>query len=138
MTMAYTLNNPPTIPLQAHEVQVTLDTGQIVAVCARASRLGNGSTAFEADARVLTPTGATEADANGHAIKSGCRFTLDAATTNSVTPQAALKDATLLVLGETPLVLTSFGAGQHASWSIRSAIAAAAHAGPVTDLAAVL
>lgn len=132
--MAYTLNNPPTIPLQAHEVQVTLDTGQIVAVCARASRLGNGSTAFEADARVLTPTGATEADANGHAIKSGCRFTLDAATTNSVTPQAALKDATLLVLGETPLVLTSFGAGQHASWSIRSAISAAAHAGPVTHL----
>ncbi|MDE1988906.1 MAG: hypothetical protein KGI82_00420 [Betaproteobacteria bacterium] len=133
--MAYTLINPSTIPLQPNEVQFTLDTGQSVAVRARVSRLGNGSTAFDADARVLDAKGETALDGNGHPIQSSARFTLDAATANSVTPTAAKKDAVLLVLGETPLVLTSFSKGQTESWSLRSAISAAAHAGPVTDLA---
>ena len=136
--MPYTLNNPPTIPVQPGETQVTLDIGQAVAVAAKITRLGNGSIAFEADARQLTPTGTTETDANGHAITSACRFTLDASIVATNSAKACAKDAVLCALGEPPLTLTSLDAGARASWSIRNAIAAAAHAGPVTNLGSIL
>ena len=136
--MAYTLISPSTIPLQPHEFQVLLDTGQTVALRGMVKRLGNGSSSFEADARVVNTNGETVEDANGVPITAACRFTLDAAVVASATPAAASKDAALLALGEAPLALTTFSAGQLASWSIRSAILAAAHAGHVTTLGSML
>ena len=141
--MSYTIVNPATAPVQRGELQVTLDTGQSVAVSASGTRISGGSVTVLAHARQIDPaTGDTLADANGHAITSSAPHTFDAATIAAQTLPACTKDMTLLVLGEAPLLfgaaLPALDPSVIASYSIRNAIAAATHAGPVADLASVL
>ena len=87
-------------------------------------------------------TGDTLADANGHAITSSASHTFDAGTLAAQTLPACTKDMTLLVLGEAPLLfgaaLPALDPSVVAAYSIRNAIAAAAHAGPIHDLASLL
>ena len=141
--MTYAIVNPATAPVQPGELQVTLDTGQSVAVSASGTRISGGSVTVLAHTRQIDPvSGATLLDANGHTITSSASHTFDAATIAAQTLPACTKDLTLLVLGEPPLLfgaaLPALDPSVVASYSIRNAIAAAAHAGPVTDLASVL
>ena len=142
--MTYTIVNPATAPnLAAGEMQVTLDTGQTVAVIASSTRISGGSVTVLAHARQIDPTTAvTAVDANGHAITSSASHTFDAATIAAQTLPACTKDMALLALGEAPLLfgaaLAPLDPSVVAAYSIRNAIAAAAHAAPVMDLASVL
>ncbi len=141
--MSYTIVNPGTSPLQPGELQITLDTGQTVAVIASSTRISGGSVTVLVHARQIDPTtGVTAADANGHTITSSASHTFDAATITAQTLPACTKDMSLLALGEPPLLFGStlppLDPSVVASYSIRDAIAAAAHAGTVTDLASVL
>lgn len=142
--MTYTIVNPATAPnLAAGEMQVTLDTGQTVAVIASSTRISGGSVTVLVHARQIDPaTGGTLADANGHEVTSSASHTFDAATITAQTLPACTKDMTLLALGEPPVLfgaaLPPLDPSVAASYSIRNTITAAAHAGPVTDLASVL
>ncbi len=141
--MSYTIVNPATAPVQPGELQVTLDTGQTVAVIASSTRISGGSVTVLVHARQMDPTtGVTAEDANGHAITSSASHTFDAATIAAQTLPACTKDMSLLALGEPPLLFGSalppLDASVVASYSIRNAIAAAAHTGSVTDLATLL
>ena len=141
--MSYTIVNPAAAPILPGELQITLDTGQTVAVVASSTRISGGSVTVQAQARQIDPTtGATIEDANGHAITSSASHTFDASTIAAQTLPACTKDMTLLVIGEAPLLfsatLPALDPSVIASYSVRNAIASAAHAGPVTDLASVL
>ena len=140
--MTYTVVNPPTAALQPHELQITLDTGQSVALLASSTRQPGGGAAVTVAARQIDGTGATVNDANGHGITSAVAHSFDAATIASATLPACIKDCSLLALGEPTLLfgvsLPALDPSVVASYSIRNAIAAAAHAGPVTDLGSIL
>ena len=142
--MNYTLVHPATAPnLPTDEVQVTLDTGHSVAAKALATRISGGSVNIRVEARQINPeTGETLKDANGDPIISSASHTFDAATIAAQTLPACTKDMILLVLGEAPLLfgaaLPALDPSVVAAYSIRSAIAAAAHAGPMTNLASLL
>ncbi len=140
--MSYTVFNPPTATLQTNELQVTLDTGQSVALLAQSTRQPGGGAAVTVTARQIDATGATVNDANGHGITSAAAHSFDASTIASATLPACVKDCTLLALGEPTLLfgasLPALDPSVVASYSIRNAITAAAHAGPVTDLGSIL
>lgn len=141
--MPYTIVNPATALVQPGELQITLDTGQSVAVSASGTRISGGSVTVLVHARQIDPTtGGTLDDANGHTITSSASHTFDAATIAAQTLPACTKDMTLLVLGEQPVLfgaaLPALDSSVVASYSIRNAIAAAAHAGPVTNLGSLL
>ncbi len=140
--MSYMIVNPPTATLQPNELQITLDTGQSVAVLASATRQPGGGATVTVTAREINGSGATVNDANGHGITSAVSHSFDAATIASATLPACIKDCSLLALGEPTLLfgvsLPALDPSVIASYSIRNAIASAAHAGPVTDLASVL
>lgn len=140
--MSYTIVSPPTAALQPNELQVTLDTGQSVALLAGSTRQAGGGAQVSVHARQIDASGATVLDANGHAVTSAVSHSFDAITIASSTLPACVKDCSLLALGEPTLLfgvsLPPLNPSVVASYSIRNAISAAAHAGPVTDLATIL
>ena len=140
--MSYTIVNPPTATLQPNELQITLDTGQSIALLASSTRQPGGGATVTVTAREINGAGTTVNDANGHGITSAVLHTFDAATIASATLPACVKDCSLLALGEPTLLfgvsLPALDPSVIASYSIRNAIAAAAHAGPVTDLGNIL
>ena len=140
--MSYTIVSPPTVPLQPNELQITLDTGQSVAVLASATRQPGGGAAVTVTARQIDAGGTTVNDANGHGITSAVSHSFDVATIATATLTACIKDCSLLALGEPTLLfgasLPALDPSVVASYSIRNAITAAAHAGPVSDLGSIL
>ena len=142
--MNYTLVHPATAPnLPTDEVQVTLDTGHSVAAKALATRISGGSVNIRVEARQIDPeTGETIKDANGDPIISTASHTFDAATIAAQTLPICGGELAAIVLGEPSKLfgetLPPLAGGVLASWSIRNAIAAAAHAGPMTNLASLL
>lgn len=140
--MSYTIVSPPTATLQTNELQIALDTGQSVALLAGSTRQAGGGAAVTVHARQIDAAGSTELDANGHPITSAVSHSFDAETIASATLPACVKDCSLLALGEPTLLfgvsLPPLNSSVIASYSIRNAIAAAAHAGPVTDLGSIL
>ena len=145
--MTYTIVNPPTAKLQRGEIQVTLDTGQSVAVATVTHRASGASAYVRASARQIDANGNTILDANGHPVTAEAHHTFSVTDINAATLPACIKDITLLALGEPPLlfgttvngvVFNPLDAGVMASYSIRNAIGAAAHAGPAIDLGSIL
>ena len=141
--MSYTLIHPATAPVQPGELQVTLDTGQSVAAKALATRISGGSLNIRVEARQINPeTGETLKDANGDPIISTASHTFDAATIAAQTLPICGGALAAIVLGEPSKLfgerLPALDPSVVAAYSIRSAIAAAAHAGPMTNLASLL
>ena len=140
--MSYTIVSPTTIQVGKDEAQITLDTGQSVGLGVHVTRMPGGGSAVLAAARQLEPDGTTTLDANGHPIISGCSHAFDAITVAGQTLSACAKDCALLALGEPPVLfgasLPALDPSVVASYSIRNAIASAAHAGAVSNLGALL
>lgn len=142
--MSYT--KPSQTPFAANlavdEFVVTLDTGENIAVrCGAVVQNNTGYVMLTAQARVVDASGTTQNDANGHPITSetGCNASpSDIALAGSM--GAMQKLAIMAVLGEStaPLWTDTVHTTMLTNASIRNTIASAAHAGPVSDLAALL
>lgn len=132
--MSYTIVNPATAAIQPDEVQVTLDSGQTIAVGYASNACAANSKGVIATARQIDPaTGNTVDDPLGHPIQSSAAHTWSASDLQAFGGDACIKDVMLAVLGETPLLKRPDGsyaisqdAGVLAAWSIRVAIANAA------------
>lgn len=144
--MPYT--KPDQTPFAANlapdEFVVTLDTGQNVAVRSESARLAGNTLEVKAAARQVDATGVTLDDGNGHLIQSSMAHSFDVGTVTTYGAPALTKDCLLLVLGEPTLVfgatpgLPPMDASARDAYSIRHAIAAAAHAGTTANLGAML
>lgn len=132
--MSYTVMNPQPA-LQPNETAVTLDTGDHVAVSAASGvQDGSGNVVITASARVINPDGTDKLDANGKAVTSGFSHGTNPTEESSVGGIAGVQKCVLLaVLGEstTPLWQDPIHATALQNASIRTAVASAAHAGPV-------
>ena len=151
--MTYTVQSPQSVGLQPDETAITLDTGASVAVCAQVDRNHGNTVAITSHARQIDTMGATMVDANGHPIQSDASHQFQPEIVATYTLPALTKEMLRLVLGEPPTLfvepattptatsapaLTPIDPGVLSAWSIRNAITSAAHAGPVTDAAALL
>lgn len=141
--MSYTKpSQAPFTQLQPNETVVTLDSGDNVAVrCESSVEPNSGNPAVAAGARVVDATGADKLDGNGQPIHSSFSHCSNPTELAQVGGAAALQKLALLaVLGEStaPLWQDPIHASVLANASIRTNLAAAAHAGPVTDPGALL
>lgn len=133
--MSYTVMNPQPSGLQPNETAVTLDSGDDVAVSAVCGvQDGSGNIAITASARVINADGTNKLDASGAAVTSGFSHgtnSVEIAAAGSV--QAVQKLVLMAVMGEStsPLWADPIHATVLQNASIRTAIASAAHAGPV-------
>lgn len=142
--MSYT--KPDQTPFAAnltdHETVVLLDTGQAVAVrCECSVEPNTGNLAVAAAARVVNPDGSNWLDNAGQPCESGFSHCSNPAELTSLGGAAALqKLVSMAVLGEStaPLWQDPLHASTLQTASIRTNIASAAHAGPVTGLGALL
>lgn len=142
--MAYT--KPDQTPFAAHladhETVVTLDSGQNVAVrCEASVEANSGNPVVVAWARVVAADGTNFLDGAGSPIASTfshCSNPTEMAGVGGAT--ALQKLAVMAVLGEStaPLWQDPIHSTVLENASIRTNLASAAHAGPVTDLAALL
>ncbi|MGH8160291.1 MAG: hypothetical protein ACREPQ_19435 [Rhodanobacter sp.] len=143
--MAYTkpVQTPFAANLQPHEFVVQLDTGDYVAVDAEMSVEPNtGNPAVMVSARAVDATGMTRNDSGTPPMPIASAFS----HTSNQTELAALGgvnalqlQACLAVLGETTTIWNdSVHASVMENASIRTNLASAAHAGPVTDLSTLL
>lgn len=132
--MSYAIVNPATTPVEPNEVQVTLNTGQTVAVSYASTPCAANAKGIIATARQIDPaTGKTINDPLGHPIQSSAAHTWSAQDLQTFGGDGCIKDVMLVVLGETPVLkrpddsyAISQDAGVLAAWSIRVAIANAA------------
>jgi hypothetical protein len=151
--MTYTVTITQPTGLQPDETSVTLDTGESVAVCAQVDRNHGNTVAIISNARQIDATGATISDANGHQVTSSASHQFQPEIVAQYTLPALTKEMLRLVMGELPALfvdpvtlptstspptLTALDAGVLDAWSIRNAIASAAHAGPVTNVGSLL
>lgn len=141
--MSYTKPSQTTFTqLQPNETVVTLDTGDNVAVrCESSVEPNSGNPAVAAWARVVDAVGADKLDGAGQPIQSSFSHCSNPTEMASVGGAAALqKVAVMAVLGEStaPLWQDPIHASVLQNASIRTNLASAAHAGPVTDLGALL
>jgi hypothetical protein len=128
--------------LADHETVVTLDTGEHVAVrCECSVEPNSGNPAVMAWARVVDTAGANLLDGCGCSITSGFSHCSNPTELAELGGAPALQRiAVLAVLGEStaPLWQDPIHASVLENASIRTNIASAAHAGPVTNLGALL
>jgi hypothetical protein len=133
---------PFTANLTDHETVVTLDTGEYVAVrCEGSVEPNSGNPAVVASARVVGADGAASLDAAGKPIQSHFSHCSNPTELEAVGGACALQRiAVMAVLGEStaPLWQDPIHATVLENASIRTNLASAAHAGPVTDLATLL
>lgn len=133
--MSYAVISPQPAGLQPGETAVTLDTGDHVAVSAVCGvQDGSGNVSVTAAARVINADATGKLDANGKAITSGFSHSTNPTEEASVGGIAGVQKCVLLaVLGEStaPLWQDPIHATVLQNASIRTAIASAAHAGPV-------
>lgn len=144
MTMPYTkpIQTPFTANLAADEFVVTLDTGQSVAVHVIGSvEPTSGNPVCTAWARVVAADGTDALDAAGQPMKTGFAHTSNPTELISLGGAPALQKIMLMaVLGEStaPLWQDPIHASVLENASIRTNIASSAHAGPVSNLGALL
>lgn len=141
--MSYTkpVQTPFAANLQPNEFVVTLDTGDNVAIVASMSVEPNtGNPVCQVSARAVDGTGLTRTDAVGQSITSGWSHTSNPTELATLGSVGALQTQCMrAVLGETttlwndPIHQTTL-----ATVSIRTNLTSAAHAGPVTDISALL
>jgi hypothetical protein len=126
--------------LSADEFVVQLDTLQYVAVSAIASVEGNtGNTAIVARARVVLADGKPFVDAVGERAETAYPRSADTANLALIGGIEQFKKLMLLtVLGENPAWPHTLDQTVQDHVSIRTNIASAAHAGPVTNAATLL
>jgi hypothetical protein len=128
--------------LTDHETVVTLDTGQNVAVrCEGSVEPNSGNPAVAAWARVVGADGVSLLDGAGAPILSAFTHCSNPTEMADLGGAAALQRlAVMAVLGEStaPLWQDPIHSSVLENASIRTNIASAAHAGPVTDLGAIL
>ena len=140
--MPYTIPAQSLFRLAAHELAVQLDTGEYVAVRVEGSVEPNsGNPVVSASARVVDATGSAVCDALGQPITSGFSHCSNPTELASLGGSEALQRlAGMAVLGEStaPLWADPIHSTVLENASIRTNIASAAHAGPVTNLAALL
>jgi hypothetical protein len=142
--MAYT--KPDQIPfagnLAPDEFVVTLDSGQSVAVRAEGSvEPTSGNPVCAAWARVVNGDGTNAVDAAGQPMETAFCHTSNPTELAELGGAAVLQKIMLMaVLGEStaPFWQDPIHASVLQNASIRTNIASAAHAGPVTDLSSLL
>lgn len=139
--MSYTVVSPQPSGLNAGETAVTLDDGTIVAVSATSSvQPTSGSPVIAATARAINADGSPKCLSDGSPIAVEFRHTSCPQEVTDAGGIAAVQKCVLLaVLGEPPAPLWTDPSctTMLANASIRTMLAAAAHAGPV-DVGAVL
>jgi len=126
--------------ISVNEFVVQLDQGEFVVLKAMGSVEPNsGNTVIEATARVVTPDGSPYLDANGKEIKTVYTFSCDMDGINNIGGMSEFQRKMLLTV-----------LGEDAGWpnvphqdvldhaSIRTNLAAADHAGPVSDILSLL
>lgn len=144
--MAYLkpLQTPFAANLVNDEFVVTLDTGEHVAVCSSSMRVAGNTLEVHAAARQVDLTGVTVNDDNGHPVQTSMQHQFPVAEVTIYGAPALTKDCLLLALGEPTLVfgatpgLPPMDISARDAYSIRHAIAAAAHAGTTANLGAML
>lgn len=133
--MSYTKTTPQPSGLQPNETAVTLDTGDMVAAHGVTGVEPNtGNPAITSSARVINSDGTDRLDATGQPITSAFAHTSTQAEIAAAGGISAVQKCCLMaVLGEptSPLWTDPIHAQMLANVSIRTAIASAAHAGPV-------
>jgi hypothetical protein len=133
---------PFTANLVDHETVVTLDSGQNVAVrCECSVEPNSGNPAVAAFARVVDASGASTLDGTGQPIATSFSHCSCPGEVDSLGGVGVLqKLAIMAVLGEptTPLWQDPIHATVMQNASIRTNLASASSAGPVTDLGALL
>jgi len=142
--MAYT--KPDQTPFAAnltdHEFVVTLDTGDNIAVrCDATVQANSGNPVVQVFARVVDGTGADRIDSVGQSINSGFSHTSNTGEIATLGGVAVLqKLCVMAVLGEptSPMWGDPLHATMLQNASIRTNLASAAHAGPVTNLATII
>lgn len=117
------------IPVEAGEIAVELDTGELVAVGCGRSRVDSG-VEFHARARVIVETGASVRDANGKPIVTEFRHAAPVGIVDATGADVIARDCMLAVMGE-PVEVVSWGNALLAGVSIRVSLAAAQISGPV-------
>lgn len=139
--MSYTKTDPQPFGLNPGETAVTLDDETIVAVQAKSSvQEGSGCPVIAATARAIKADGTPETLPDGSPIASAFQHT---SCMQEITGAGGIdvvqKCVLMAVLGEptAPLWQDSSAATMLSNASIRTALAAAAHAGPV-DASALL
>lgn len=139
--MSYTKTDPQPSGLNPGESAVTLDSGTIVAVQAKSSvQKTSGCPVIAATARAIKADGSPETLPDGSPIASAFQHTSCQEEITTVGSMAAVQKCVLMaVLGEptAPLWTDPSAATMLSNASIRTAIASAAHAGPV-DAGALL
>ena len=137
--MSYTKpdQSPFAANLLPHEIVVTLDTSEHIAVCASCGVEPNtGNPTVAASARVVNADGSAYLDGAGKTVQVGFSHTSHPAELVEAGGMPALQRiAMMAVLGEStaPLYTDPIHAQSLSDWSIRTNLASAAHAGPVTD-----
>ena len=133
--MSYTLASPQPPNLAANETAVTLDSGQIIAVRATCEVQPNsGNPVIIASARQIDAHGNAVKDPTGQPITSSFSHAgTQADITLCGSIQALQKCVLMAMLGEptAPMWTDPSCSIMLANASIRTAIASAAHAGPV-------
>lgn len=122
------------------ELVVQLDSGELVAVRAIGEVDQNtGNAVIKARARAVQADGSPLLDANGHITQSEYAFSADPAGVDAMGGMTAFQKLMLLtVLGENPQWPSPPASDILEHASIRTNLAAAAHAGPVMGIAALL
>lgn len=126
--------------LKPGEFVVQLDQGEFVAVSATGTVEPNsGNTVMEASARVVNADGSEYLDANGSPIKTHYSFSCDMDGINAIGGMVEFQKKMLLtVLGEDALWTNPPHQDVLDHASIRTNIAAADQAGPVTNILSIL
>lgn len=139
--MSYVKTDPVPADLNAGETAVTLDDGTIVAVQAKSSvQETSGCPVIAATARAIKADGSPETLPDGSPIASAFQHTSCAQEiTDAGGIDVVQKCVLMAVLGEptTPLWKDPSASTMLSNASIRTALASAAHAGPV-DAGALL
>lgn len=140
--MSYTKpDQTPFTKLEPNEFVVTLDSGQDVAVSVSVAVVDtSGNPALSSTARVVQADGSDQLDSTGNPIRSAFSHTSNPTEMSQLGGMPQLQTQMLLaVLGEPT---TLWGDTIHATTmenaSIRTNIATAAHAGPVTNVGSLL
>ncbi len=130
----------PTGPYTVPGTLVELDTGEYVVLGLHGRQMQNlGCLRIDGSAIVTDATGVPVKDHNDHTTSTGYGCTLAPVdATNPATVKAWRQNVLLALLGEPLTIATIQDDPNVPGASIRNAIAAAAHAGPVTDLGAIL
>jgi hypothetical protein len=132
--------NPFLLNLKTNEFVVQIDQGEFIAVSANSwVEPNSGNTVMEATARVVNSDGSIYTDANNETIQTHYNFSCDMDGINLIGGMVEFQRKMLLtVLGEDANWPNVPHQDVLAHASIRTNLAAADHAGPVSDILSIL